>query len=131
MLTDDGNLLAWWYGGTDEFSVGGRYGGACTVKKHGEFRGKKETTVQRCVLAPLDRLLLKVTPKQAEALIAAGVPEDPLYGDADDPDLAMLPGYLLYANQVGLAQLAAILPHLPKALRRKITKAVAATDLEL
>lgn len=132
MLTDDGNLLAWWYGGMDEFHVGGRYGGACTIKKHGEFKGKKETTVQRCVLAPLDRLLLKVTPKQAEELLAAGVPEDRLYGDADDPDLALLPRDLLYANQAGATQLAdAVLPGLSKALRKKILTAVAATDLEL
>jgi len=58
MLTDEGNVLSWFasspYDSEDNrVEAGKRYSLVATIKGTGEFRGTKETKVNRCVLTPV------------------------------------------------------------------------------
>lgn len=129
MVTDEGNVLKWWYGGQDDYEVGDRYSGTCGIKKHGEFRGEKETTVQRCTLSPMNRAFAKVTKKQGEAITRAGVEAIQYLDDEQGDDLVLIDGTIFSVTQEGMPQLAAIMPALPKAVQTKIRAAVEKTDL--
>jgi hypothetical protein len=43
-----GNVAIWWASGSRQFTVGGQYRGKATVKQHGEYKGTKQTVLQRC-----------------------------------------------------------------------------------
>jgi hypothetical protein len=148
MLTDDGAQLAWWYGGSDEYEEDDRYGGTCGIKKHGDFQGVPETTVQRCSLQRLDWAFAKLTAKQADALEALGVSrfdaregkdiEQDWAGTREDLeaglDLRLVERELVIEPE-GVATLQALLPQIAalprvgKGIVKKIDAALAASDL--
>jgi len=55
MVTDEGNVVTW-FASKERLDVGATYKGKATVKKHGEYKGTKETTVTRCKLAKVEAL---------------------------------------------------------------------------
>jgi len=48
----EGNELTWFASGTKDFKPGDRLTGKGTVKAHGEYQGRKTTTITRCALSP-------------------------------------------------------------------------------
>jgi DNA-directed RNA polymerase subunit RPC12/RpoP len=54
-FTDNGSELTWFTGsGLYNFEIGKRYLVRGTVKRHGEFRGVKQTQLGRCILKAID-----------------------------------------------------------------------------
>lgn len=72
--TDDGNEVVWWYSGHDTYVEGVRYGGSAKVKKHGSFRGVKDTTIQRANLHRLDHAFVSLSKAQV-SMVRGLVPE--------------------------------------------------------
>lgn len=48
MVTPDGNLATWFQKSGEPLEVGATYEGKATIKRHSEYKGKKETIVNRC-----------------------------------------------------------------------------------
>lgn len=53
-VTEDGNVLKWWASSVQEYEVGDAVTLAATVKKHDEFRGVKETIIERAKVTLAD-----------------------------------------------------------------------------
>ena len=51
LITETGSRLTWWASGERKIKVGGRFIATFTVKKHGEYKGVKDTTVSRVELS--------------------------------------------------------------------------------
>lgn len=57
----DGNLFVWFASGRQELGKGDRVGVRGTVKKHDEFRGAKQTNINRCKITKFETM----SPEQA------------------------------------------------------------------
>jgi len=51
LITEEGNRLTWWASGERKLAVGAKLIATFTVKKHGEFKGVKDTTISRAELS--------------------------------------------------------------------------------
>jgi len=51
LITEDGDNLTWWASGERKLAVGAKFIATFTVKKHGEYQGRKETTISRAELS--------------------------------------------------------------------------------
>lgn len=52
--TADGFRFKWFASGSQDFAVGAQYTGKGTVKDHGEYKGRQETTLSRCALTKVE-----------------------------------------------------------------------------
>lgn len=99
MRDTDGNVIAWWGSGRHEFTEGGKYTLAATVKKHGEYQGVAETTVLRAKLVDADAPAPTVIPTANPKSIFAKHSDMQSLNAAADRSLNRLEGDKLAAKE--------------------------------
>jgi hypothetical protein len=73
MRTDDGHVLVWRYSGREDYEEGSRHLVRAKVKAHEEYKGAKQTVIQRATLTDPEVIYVKLTKAQAKLVDAQDI----------------------------------------------------------